>query len=68
MTGRAEPEGFFYRIKICRKESRASGLWLRLLDLGTDASLFTERDRLPAESDELKKIFSSIAGTDDTGE
>lgn len=24
---------FFYRIKVCRKESRESGLWLRLLDL-----------------------------------
>lgn len=59
---------FFYRFKICRKESRESGLWLRLLDLGTDASLFTERDRLLAESEELKKTFSSIAGKDDTGE
>ncbi|RXK56569.1 four helix bundle protein [Oleiharenicola lentus] len=24
---------FFYRIKICRKEARESGLWLRLLEL-----------------------------------
>ena len=28
---------FFYRIKVCRKESRESGLWLRLLDMGTAA-------------------------------
>ncbi len=59
---------FFYRIKVCRKEARESGLWLRLLDLGSDAVLAGERNRLLTEAEELKKIFSSIAGKDDTGE
>jgi four helix bundle protein len=57
---------FFYRIKVCRKEARESGLWLRLVDIGTDAAAFKERDRLMGEADELKGIFSSIAGKDDT--
>ena len=57
---------FFYRIKICRKESRESGLWLKLLDPGDTAGLAGERDKLVAEADELKRIFSSIAGKDDT--
>ena len=51
---------FFYRIKVCRKEARESGLWLRLVDIAL------ERDRLAAEADELKRIFSAIAGKDDT--
>lgn len=59
---------FFYRIKVCRKESRESGLWLRLLDTGHDATLAERRDRLVNEADELTRIFSAIAGKDDTGE
>ncbi len=57
---------FFYRIKVCRKESRESGLWLRLIDVGRDAELETERQWLVNEADELKRIFSSIAGKDDS--
>ena len=57
---------FFYRIKVCRKEARESGLWLRLVDIADDAMLALERDRLAAEADELKRIFSAIAGKDDT--
>lgn len=57
---------FFYRIKVCRKEARESGLWLRLVDITGDATLALERDRLATEADELKRIFSSIAGKDDT--
>ncbi len=48
----------FYRIKVVRKESRESGLWLRLVDLGDDPELPAERDWLVNEADELKKIFS----------
>jgi len=59
---------FFYRIKICRKESRESGLWLRLLDAGSDESPVKERAALVQEADELKRIFSSIAGKDDTAD
>ena len=57
---------FFYRIKVCKKEARESGLWLRLVELGADASLTEERDRLVKEADELKLIFASIAAKDDT--
>jgi four helix bundle protein len=59
---------FFFRIKVCRKEARESGLWLQLIEVGDDDALASERDRLVAEADELKRIFSSIAGKDDTGE
>src|SRR5262245_44018295 len=56
---------FFYRIKLCRKEARESGLWLRLIDAGANTAIATERDRLVSESDELKRIFASIASKDD---
>lgn len=58
---------FFYRIKVCRKEARESGLWLRLIETDGDANLTVERDWLANESDELKLIFSAIVGKD-TGE
>jgi len=57
---------FFYRIKVCRKEARESGLWLRLIEPGGNSEIVAERTRLYSESDELKRIFSSIAGKDDT--
>jgi four helix bundle protein len=57
---------FFYRIKVCKKEARESGLWLRLVELGEEAALTGERDRLVKEADELKLIFASIAAKDDT--
>ena len=59
---------FFYRIKICRKEARESWLWLRLIDVGSADHPARERDLLVIEADELKRIFSSIAGKDDTAE
>lgn len=59
---------FFYRIKVCRKESRESGLWLRLLDTGPDLKPAQDKEDLVAEAEELKRIFSSIAGKDDTGD
>ena len=49
---------FCMRIKICRKESKESKYWLRLLDV--PASLGNERALLIKESDELMKIFSAI--------
>jgi len=48
---------FFYRIKICRKESRESGLWLSLIDVGAVAELAAERNWLVGEADQLKRIF-----------
>lgn len=59
---------FFYRIKVCRKEARESGLWLRLLEIGTNPELSADRDWLVNESEELKRIFSSIASKDDSGQ
>ncbi|MBI2516453.1 MAG: four helix bundle protein [Opitutae bacterium] len=59
---------FFYRIKVCRKEARESALWLQLLDVGSDDALLADRNQLVLEAGELKRIFSSIAGKDDTGE
>ena len=58
---------FFYRIKICRKEARESGLWLRLVDIGEGTmSPEATRSSLMREADELKKIFSAIAKQDDS--
>jgi four helix bundle protein len=57
---------FFYRIKVCRKEARETGLWLRLLNCGSNTKLQDVRQRLVVEVEELKLIFSSIAGKDDT--
>jgi four helix bundle protein len=57
---------FFYRIKLCRKESRESGLWLRLIDLAGGVPMEIDRSRLTKEADELKRIFASIAAKDDT--
>lgn len=57
---------FFYRIKVCRKEARESGLWLRLLRLGPDLTVAAEAEKLAAEASELKRIFATIAGRDDT--
>lgn len=57
---------FFYRIKICRKEARESGLWLCLLETNKDESLIKDCARLVAEAGELKKIFCAIASKDDT--
>lgn len=59
---------FFYRIKVCRKESRESGLWLALLETGPEPAMESERKHLVQEADELKRIFQSIAGKDDTEE
>lgn len=59
---------FFYRIKVCRKEARESGLWLRLINVGQLDGLLSEREKLATEADELKRIFSAIAGKDDTTE
>ena len=50
---------FLMRIKICRKESKESILWLRLLDID-DKSLDRDRRTLVDEATQLMKIFSSI--------
>ncbi|MCC5906563.1 MAG: four helix bundle protein [Balneolaceae bacterium] len=50
---------FLYRIKICRKESKESEYWLRLL-LSQNDDHFDELNILSNEADQLKRIFSSI--------
>jgi len=51
---------FLLRIKICRKEAKESGLWLRLLDTGNERQLASGRDALEQESRELMLIFNAI--------
>jgi four helix bundle protein len=51
---------FLLRIKICRKEAKESGLWLRLLDTGKEERLAFDRDALRQEAHELMLIFNAI--------
>jgi four helix bundle protein len=51
---------FVLRIKICIKEKKESGLWIRLLETTLDKSLEKEKLRLLQECLELRKIFGSI--------
>lgn len=50
---------FTMRVKICRKEAKESGYWLRLIEVkGEDAEKI--RQLLVNEATELMKIFGSI--------
>ena len=51
---------FVMRIKICRKESKESAYWLRLINETNNLKNAEEAERLRQEANELKKIFSSI--------
>jgi four helix bundle protein len=51
---------FLLRIKTCRKESKESAYWLRLLDTGKSAELESTRVRLLSEARELMNIFAAI--------
>jgi four helix bundle protein len=53
---------FLMRIKISRKEAKESAYWLRLMLETNDLRNLNEGKRLMQEADELKKIFSAIAG------
>ncbi|MFL5328841.1 MAG: four helix bundle protein [Gemmataceae bacterium] len=58
-----EPLGtkdFLVHIKMCRKESKESRYWLRLLDLESKPMLEEERDALIQEATELLLIFAAI--------
>jgi len=50
---------FIYRIKICRKESKESAYWLKLI-IETNNVQNDELIILENEAIQLKKIFSSI--------
>lgn len=51
---------FVMRIKICRKESKESAYWIRLIVDTNSEELKEEGLVLKNEAEELKKIFSSI--------
>jgi four helix bundle protein len=51
---------FVIRIKICRKEAKESGWWLRLIDTADQPSLSKIRDELLQEATELTSIFGAI--------
>lgn len=50
---------FAMRVKICRKEAKESGLWLRLINI-SDPKLDNERKKIVQEALELQKIFGAI--------
>jgi four helix bundle protein len=50
---------FVLRIKICRKESKESRYWLRLIE-ADEAPAGQERDLLVQQAQELMNIFSAI--------
>ena len=49
---------FAMKIKICRREAKENGYWLRLIE--ADGKLQTEQARLLSEAGELTKIFGAI--------
>jgi hypothetical protein len=48
------------RIKICRKESKESRYWLRLVETNGLPVWEAARDKLITESQELMNIFGAI--------
>jgi len=51
---------YLYRVKVCKKESKESAYWLRLVDSGGSPEIESERALLLNESIELCKIFGAI--------
>jgi len=51
---------FLMKIKTCKKESKESRYWLRLIDINNDRMLEKEKSLLIQEATELMKIFGSI--------
>jgi four helix bundle protein len=49
-----------FRFRICRKEAKETGLWLRLVNMGNDAALNQQQEKLRQESRELRLILSAI--------
>jgi four helix bundle protein len=52
---------FLMRVKICRKESKESRLFLRVVDAGLAKSNVSARDELAAEARELTLIFHRLS-------
>jgi four helix bundle protein len=53
-------KNFLMRIRICKKESKESRYWLRLVDICGDQKLEVRRQELMQEATELMNIFGSI--------
>lgn len=51
---------FIMRAKICRKETKESRYWLKLVDTNANKELENERQKLIQEATELMNIFGSI--------
>lgn len=51
---------FIMRVKICRKESKETAYWLKLLEIVNNPALETERVALIKEAGELVNIFGAI--------
>ena len=51
---------FIHRVKISKKETKESRLWLKLVYVGNSTTTEKERERLIRETNELMKIFGSI--------
>jgi len=51
---------FIHRLKICRKESSESRIWMRLLEETSDGQRKDTLRDLWKEADELTRIFKSI--------
>ena len=51
---------FEYRIKICRKESKETTLWLKLINETNELKNKSETESLIKESLEIRRIFASI--------
>ncbi len=51
---------FHLRIRICRKETKESCLWLRLSQIMSKQELEKEKQNLLKEALELRSIFTSI--------
>lgn len=51
---------FEYRIKICRKESKETTLWLKLINETNELKNKSEAESLIKESLEIRRIFASI--------
>jgi len=51
---------FLVRIKICRKEAKESGFFLRLMDAGEESAVLEEQNQLIEEARELTNIFGAI--------
>jgi four helix bundle protein len=51
---------FLHRIRICRKESKETVYWLRLLDIGENPAVQDHRQELVQEATELMRIFAAI--------